>query len=371
MPSHNLIGEYFVNKIRDSRIEVLRLSAIIMIIAHHMTYYGILEIDGLWEAGSVLNKIFVASTLSWGEVGVGVFFIITGFFCISNENRRDLTRIIVDTVFYAIVLFVALLALCCFDTDFRNLNSLKDWASSFINLVFLPITGKSWWYVAAYCGLIIISPYINNIFKKINIYGKIVVVIIGSIFTFGMGRYGSYFYIFNKAALFYFIGGMIKEDYNDNEKINTSIILITVLILLTIANYMRLKTANKIVFSNIIGCVSSVALVPICSSLLFIQARKIRKFDNCFINNISRHVFAIYLIHACNAMNIVLWRGIIDTPLLYQSDYFIIIAILVVLIVALTCIAIDTLKNLFADRAIYDVTLAIKNLARNKFKSED
>lgn len=79
-----------VNK-RNSKYELLRIFSISIIVLYHICYHGIIHNAGnteLYYTGSQMNKIFCSLTQPGGQIGVGLFFVVTGFF-MRNTTPSD------------------------------------------------------------------------------------------------------------------------------------------------------------------------------------------------------------------------------------------------------------------------------------------
>jgi peptidoglycan/LPS O-acetylase OafA/YrhL len=86
---------------RKSNFELLRVIAMIMIIAHHFAGHGIQhDLEGstayvIWRNGSLLNKIVDCLFAPGGKIGVGIFFMLTGYFLI-NKRSFSLKKIFLE-----------------------------------------------------------------------------------------------------------------------------------------------------------------------------------------------------------------------------------------------------------------------------------
>ena len=98
-------------KERRSNIELLRIVSMLMIVYHHLASHGVemTYFDNkkcfvfVWEKGSLINKLSSSFLFPGGEIGVGVFFIITGYFYV-KRSKADVSRIIIETSYYGVLL---------------------------------------------------------------------------------------------------------------------------------------------------------------------------------------------------------------------------------------------------------------------------
>ena len=70
---------------RNASIELLRIIAMLMIVGNHLVYYGVWK-EQIWIEGTELNRWVVCILFPGGQVGVAVFFIITGYFLVDMER---------------------------------------------------------------------------------------------------------------------------------------------------------------------------------------------------------------------------------------------------------------------------------------------
>lgn len=78
---------------RESNIELLRIISMLMIVSAHFAAHGIMKINSEnsyvdWINASPFNQNFIMMLIPGGKVGVGLFFVITGFFLGRSGNRR-------------------------------------------------------------------------------------------------------------------------------------------------------------------------------------------------------------------------------------------------------------------------------------------
>ena len=65
---------------RDSRIELLRIVAAIMILSHHIVQHSGNEMGQLIASPLSVNQFISAAFGSWGQLGVTIFIIISSWF---------------------------------------------------------------------------------------------------------------------------------------------------------------------------------------------------------------------------------------------------------------------------------------------------
>ena len=197
---------------RNSSFEILRIISMLMIIFHHFVLHGLINNpvfpDVLVQETYNLNRFFVWLSFPGGEVGVALFFMITGFFCISSKSIR-IKKVILQVVFYAWISFAVYFILKHLGFDFsQSFSSEQEKKYIYESLIF-PIRSGFFWFATAYLLLRIIMPVYNSFLRKLNKQGYLAVIAVlflafmqSQLFIVVLG--------YTKALFFYSIGGFIR-----------------------------------------------------------------------------------------------------------------------------------------------------------------
>ena len=95
-----------VKQPRQSNFEVLRILAIVMILFHHFVICTSFPYTPDYETNLIIYRFMEA----YGKIGVGIFVLITGYFCIDRRlTIRKVLTILVEVWFYSIVISLVLL----------------------------------------------------------------------------------------------------------------------------------------------------------------------------------------------------------------------------------------------------------------------
>ena len=103
---------------RKTNFELLRIISMFMIITYHLFIHGIVRIGyvtlepDFWMQKNVFNKIFALFFFPGGEVGVGLFFMITGYF-LYEKKRGHISKIVLRCFFYALISIIIILLVQC------------------------------------------------------------------------------------------------------------------------------------------------------------------------------------------------------------------------------------------------------------------
>lgn len=135
------------NSARQSNFELLRIIAMLMVIAVHTNYYNLGDVDKSLMTARVLPISLCAFFESICVVCVNVFVLISGWFGIKPSWKRGAS--IIFQVFFYCLLIAGVFVLLGLPV------SLKDLGKSFL-------LGSSYWFVPSYILLYIFAPVLNS-----------------------------------------------------------------------------------------------------------------------------------------------------------------------------------------------------------------
>ena len=157
------------SKKRNSSFELLRIIAMLMIVANHYRTYG-RYFDSTADIG--LNTFFLNVFEMFGSPACSLFALITGYFMINVNTKEKYYRRIIPTVlelyFYQFVIFGMVAISGINDIGFMNI----------LELLFPFMHGN--WYVAYYIILFFLIPFINPFLKNMekSTYKKLLFTVI-------------------------------------------------------------------------------------------------------------------------------------------------------------------------------------------------
>lgn len=353
--------DYMVYKQRQSSYELLRIISMFMIIGHHYVVHGIMHrymIDEfvLWRTGNFVNKAFTSILYVGGRIGVGLFFAITGFFMV-NKKRGSLKKIILEWLYYLILLFL-LLAIFGIYQILKNGIPLKMVFSNILNsYVLLPISNY-WWFVTVYVLLIFFLPVINLNINKLNQKGYMLLLVIILAFL-AIFDYNSSYQSFTIGLFYYLLGGYIrkfKKPLSQKLKLVNVILICMLWIFSSLIIYKYYMYYNNGVVNQIENFLYFGILSPVIVYLIFRFFQSINIGSNKFINTISRTTFGIYLLHDSVFVRQMIWHGILQIDQnQYGSKYCIIYAIGTILLVFILCSLFDSLRIKFIESKMLHV----------------
>lgn len=197
---------------RNSAFELLRIFSMFMIIAHHCVNHGLINnpiFPGVFADGTNLNRFFAWLCFPGGEVGVALFFMITGFFCIDSKKIR-IKKVVLQVAFYSWLSLCFYFTLKYLGFDFSNLFTSEVEKKYIIGSFIFPVRSGAFWFATAYILLRLFMPIYNTFLEKLNTKGFLLVLLVlfmalmqSQLFIVVLG--------YTKALFFYSLGGLLKK----------------------------------------------------------------------------------------------------------------------------------------------------------------
>lgn len=290
---------------RQSGIEILRILAATGVIVLH---YNNPMIGGALNIGTGVNRGLLYFLEALNVCAVNVFVLINGFFDVENQ-KRDLMkplRLIIQVMLFNLAFYVLRV------TAGSVALSVKGIIGSLI---------PANWFIIIYCGLYVISPFVNVLLKRLS-QGNYILLLILLICVFSVypmlvdileeltgnafnglstiGMYGSqYGYTIVNFLLIYIIGGYIRRFGFKASGLHLLIALLINTIILAV--WGRLDETfgyNMFEFVHVERnaweyCNPLVIIQAVIIFLLFMRM----KFVNYAINKLAKAAFCVYLIH--------------------------------------------------------------------------
>lgn len=138
---------------RNSNIELLRIVAMLAIVAHHY----VVNSTVMYLFDPILpttNSIFLQLWGMWGKTAINVFVVITGYFmCQRKLTAKRYLKILLEIVFYSWIMWLVL-AVCGYET--------LSWTGALKRLFCYSIlTNQDGGFVPAFMWMFLLIPAIN------------------------------------------------------------------------------------------------------------------------------------------------------------------------------------------------------------------
>lgn len=332
---------------RISNLELLRIIAMIFIVAHHWAGHGF---EGVVFSAQNMNNLPIYLFLVLGKIGVDVFILISAYFMINSKfTFRKLLNLGGEVYFYSI-LFLVIFAVF--------LNPPFPIRLFDIGTSLLPISHSAYWFVTDYIVLMLLSPFLNKFIKGLSkkTFLRLLVlsIFLWSIYSTFTGKSFGYSELLWFVVL-YFIGSFIRL-HLDIGKISSKKLMAACLIsfvlmyvgcyLLEYLNLTFNVTANRVYEFSFEYSI----FILIISISLFLIFLKQKPFYNRYINYIAGSVLGVYLIHDNLFVRQYLWKYILHNHQFYSSPNLVLFAILSIALIYLTCTGIDIIRRLTVEK---------------------
>lgn len=348
---------------RDSNIELYRIILMLLIISHHFVFHtGLFNLSNNYP--KLLNSQFLLIFGAWGKTAINGFVLITGYYmCKSHITMRKFLKLICEIEFYKIIICLVFLA--------GGVNMPIHAIVKNIS----PIDSIHVLFPSSYLLFFLLIPFINVLIQHLSQKRHLILIaflvfmysIIGSLPLFTLTfNYVTWF------CVIFLIGSYLRL-YNFPHKNDVSFWGKCTLCLITTASI------SISIFSFInIGYIDSYYLVadvnkPFAlligiSSFLFFKNLNMPHYK--IINSIAACTFGVFLIHDnSDEMRSWLWHDIIDFQSIFQTDTIYAYAMILPVVIFITCATIDFLRSRFLECPILNVMFPIAENIKTKFLS--
>ena len=323
---------------RNSNMELLRITAMLMIICYHIFYHCInvqlTDIDLISKSGSNFfcyprfsYKLCILAIISpMGQIGNAIFLIISGYFMAPKEYI-DLLKISKKLIFQLGFAALILGLVSIYSYYYVTGVSLKLLQFNSFNYIA--------WYIGYYFSIILIAKLFLNKYLQ-NLNQKNYLMFLFAIFALLQFSWSEGFIasiangleILCTGIFAYSLGGYIrKHNPFDSLRLWVIVMLILIINILVIGNFYR-NTLNGILEYNanngnqfiqyIPGYLNN-QIVPLALSIcIFELFRRVKISNNHIINYLGASTFMVYLIHD-NQFAYNLWYSVNWISLLHKN----------------------------------------------------
>ena len=323
-----------VKKQRNSNIELLRIIAMLFIVASHFYVHGAADVVSMDFS---FNKL-VMQFGHIGNLGVDIFIIITGYFLSTSTFKiKRVISLEVQVLFYSIFSFIIIALIDRDEFTIRNI----------VNSAF-PAIRNEYWFYTSYLILFFLSPFINIILngidKKQNQYLLAFLITVFSIFpTFlNFDSFVNGGYIFDLIVC-YCLGAYIKR-YPDNWFKQHRYIKLVIGVFALISSTVVLDILGQSDKPAHFYTRSSTFVILVAVELFSIFVNFKEKNFN-FVNIVGGSTFGVYLIHEYPLVRTIIWRQWFNNSEIVDKWYLIFYYAFSVIVVFVVCSVIEIFRQ--------------------------
>lgn len=304
---------------RNFGLDVLRLCSMLLIVACHATLHipWLLHVDRGLDYLPGWKSAVLFLVVQYGQVGVSVFFMISGFFLVDRAfSWRRIVRTWLQMFLYSMLsLFVILLTiwLTTMPESIDGMFSGDQLWRTLLVAVF-PFLSSSYWFVTAYIVMLLFMPFVNCLFEhmsKRSIESLMLLLGFFGVWVLWGNQTGIAPVIWNNvvyAVLGYIIGGWIRM-YHSGERgrVRTShlvaCIVISSMIMLVFNHYAADRTRLGVFLGWDQQIKPGIVILPmvIAAAVLMLVLRipteEVPSGARDLATSLSAAMFGVYLIH--------------------------------------------------------------------------
>ncbi|MGE5410485.1 MAG: acyltransferase family protein, partial [Clostridiales bacterium] len=280
------------SKTRDTNIELLRIIAMMMIVAHHYIWHG----EALKQTALYSSNWFFSWTIeAICVVAVNCYVLISSYYLVNSQFKINrLIKIWLQILFYSTVIYLILVA-----TGFEHL-SIKNLVTSC-----LPILTNRYWFATVYIALYIFSPFLNTLIHALNHnqMRNLVIILFAmlsiwpTILPFGFSLDITNGYSIIQFGFLYFLGAYIRLYWNFNLKWTFYFNFYVVISILIICSKILFEFLgfNGLSYTFFLYNSASVILSSVMLFMFFKSISINNYIINKIINSIAVLTFGVYL----------------------------------------------------------------------------
>ena len=345
---------------RKSNFELLRIAAMLMIVTYHLVCHGVQR--HVLSVSPTGNRLFQQFLMPGGDIGVALFFMLTGYFLVGKQ-RTSVLKVCLQTIFYGLALSALFVIMMVIHKSFGvgyafSEFSLTEKITQLLRHIFVLVSAGNWWFVSAYVLLVLTAPRINQFLATLNKAGFARLLLVTWFFFYSCQLVFDGAYVSLGRAFFFYILGAYCRLFVDCEPKKPKmrhVVLFALGWLLFVScafwpddlGEISVKTASamqaikRCLSVGLTNCIS----IPLCSWSLFIVFARMSVPPSRRTNTVAATTFGVYLLHDSHITRQLLWNGILHvSDAQFLSPYFPLLALVDILAVFAVCSAIDYLR---------------------------
>lgn len=335
-----------LKKPRQTNLELLRVIAMLLIVAHHFAIHSGFVIGN----ELTFTNAFLKFLYTGGKVGVVIFVAISGYFMILSK----LTIPKVIQLWSQVVFFNLVTAIVFYFISIPNVpaSSIETIFKSFF-----PVVYKQYWFFTNYMILYLFTPFLNKMFTHINqkefIYYLLLSLLFFSIIPTFLEINLSFDHV-TRFIFYYAIGAYLR--------LYPPQITSTVALLISLFFYgvMFFMVFNNLYALNLMTGLDSTLVVGFSSSFLLFFS-KLKLPPSKVVQSLAKTTLGVYLIHDNHFLRPLIWKTWINGPAYVNATGFFVFSFIIILLVFLGSALIESIRQklFFFSNNVIKTTLKI------------
>lgn len=354
-----------LHHLRQSNIELLRIVAMLLIVAHHFAAHSGFNYP---LQNITINRLWIQFIQIGGKIGVDLFVLISGYFLISQQTIKTskVIKLWGQIIFYSVTIF--LIFTVCGIEPFGIIGIIEHIA---------PVTFSQWWFVSTYFVLYLLFPYINRLLytfdrKQYVLFLAVLLLFWSVIPSFTGQRFESNTLIW--FFVLYAVAGYIKlfdfkTDLSCRKLFGISFaFLILTFLSAVIFDIIGTKIPSVGIHATFFYDMQRLPIL-IVSVLTFVGFTKLNIGYHKLINITASTTFGVYLIHDYRYMRPFIWNMIFNNAAYAESNLLIPHSLLVIAIVFIGCSIIELARIYLIENHMLTLIDKVSVLIDSKVKA--
>ncbi len=304
---------------RHSNLELLRIVAMLLIVAHHSVVNS--GISASFNTTYLsFHTLFLHLWGMWGKTAINTFVLITGYFmCTSKLTWKRFAKIYLEVKFYRFAIYFILLA-----AGYESFTVSRIWS-----LFFSLAIGVNSSFTSSFLAFYLFIPFYNALIDKLGPRLWQLVLGLLALFTIPATFFSntSIFHYVGWYATLYFAAAYLRlypNKWTESRRFCTFAFGASVLLgwgsvlyreYCAAVNDIRMSTSQ--IYFLVSDSNKLLALLVGVSAFLFFKNLRIPQ--NRTLNTIASTTFGVLLIHSnSSAMRTWLWQDFLNVPAMYQ-----------------------------------------------------
>lgn len=338
---------------RDSNLELYRLLAMFLIIAHHyVVNSGLTAMDGPVYANLLSwRSQFLLMFGAFGKIGINCFVLITGYFmCTSHISAKKFMKLLLTVVFYKL-----LIPSIFWITGYEPFT-----AGALINAL-LPFKAIAQNFVGTFLVFFLCIPFLNILIRNLTEKQHVLLILLCAFIYILFGSVSYFSVTMNYVSWYmvlYFIASYIrlypKAIYRRTALWGLVSLGCVALVLgkVVVCSWLCVRQHRHISYVFVSDSNHILAVLTGISSFLFFKNWNCRQ--SRLVNTLSATCFGVLLIHANGAsMRQWLWYDVCQNLRFYSSRWVILHAIGCVVIIFVVCMGLELLRLKLVEKPFF------------------
>ncbi len=350
---------------RSSNLELLRILATLLIIAHHyVVNSGVLQLIGASPV-SFKGGFFLLFGL-FGKTIINCFVLLSAYFmCTAKISARKFFLLLFEVMFYRLAIMAVFAA-----------AGVQSFSLKSVLLSLIPVSKVSTGFTAGFLVYYLFIPFVNTFIRNLTEKAHFTVLLLCGFLFVALGTFKRV--TFNYTVWFivlHLIAAYIRlypKKWFSSLKITGALAACSVILfyLVTLAVYALKRGVSPYYFAY-----DSNSFFPVVVSVfVFMFFKNIKLKSIKAVNTVASLTFGVFLIHTSgDHMRSWLWGSLLKNAQVYPTAYAIPHAIGSVIAVFIVCALIDYLRKAFIEKPFFKafdkVYPRIELFVNNKFNS--